>query len=76
MVDILIKNATIVTVNENRGIFFFDGHNGENDKVVAVGPTEEILKKKYPEGKKETDAEGKIFPDPQEMLNLLLLTLF
>ena len=75
MVDILIKNATIVTVNENRDIFFDGALAIENDKVVAVGPAEEILKK-YSEGKKEIDAEGKvIFPGFINTHNHLFQTL-
>ena len=75
MVDILIKNATIVTVNENRDIFFDGALAIKNDKVVAVGPAEEILKK-YSEGKKEIDAEGKvIFPGFINTHNHLFQTL-
>lgn len=62
MVDILIKNAIVVTVNENREIHFDGALAIKGDEIVAVGPSEEVLKD-YPEGKKVFDAEGKVvFP--------------
>lgn len=75
MADILIKNAIIVTVNENREVFFDGALAIEKNKIVAVGPSEEVLSK-YPNGKKEIDAKGKvIFPGFVNTHNHLFQTL-
>lgn len=58
----LIKNATIVTVNQKRDIFYDGALLMEDDKIKAVGPSAE-LSERYADTEKVTDATGKIlFP--------------
>lgn len=75
MLDILIKNGIIVTVNEEREVLF-DGALGiKGNRIVAVGPTEDILNE-YDDAKKVIDAEGKIiFPGFINTHNHLFQTL-
>ncbi|WMM25036.1 amidohydrolase [Tissierella sp. MB52-C2] len=75
MMDILIKNATIVTVNKKREVFFDGALAIKDDRIVGVGPTEEVLKE-YGDAKKIIDAEGKvIFPGFINTHNHLFQTL-
>ena len=62
MVDILIKNATIVTVNTAREVLFHGALAIKEDRIVGIGKTSDV-EKEYPEAKKVIDAKGKvIFP--------------
>lgn len=75
MIDILIKNATIVTVNKDREVFFDGALAIKGDSIVAVGPTKEVVKE-YSNAKKIIDAEGKvIFPGFINTHNHLFQTL-
>lgn len=75
MIDILIKNAIIVTVNKDREVLFDGGLAIKDDKIVSVGPTEEVLKE-YKEAKKIIDAKNKvIFPGFINTHNHLFQTL-
>jgi 5-methylthioadenosine/S-adenosylhomocysteine deaminase len=75
MVDILIKNATIVTVNAEREVFFDGAIAIKGDRIVAVGKAQDV-EKEYSEGKKIIDAKGKvIFPGFINTHNHLFQTL-
>ena len=75
MVDILIKNATIVTVNKSREVFFDGAMAIKDDRIVAVGPSRDVLNE-YSEAKKVIDANGKvIFPGFINTHNHLFQTL-
>jgi len=62
MIDILIKNAMIVTVNKQREILKNCALAIKGDIVFDIGPTS-IFEKKYAEAKKTINATGEIiFP--------------
>jgi len=62
MIDLLIRNALIVTVNKQRQILKNCALAIEGDLIFDIGPTS-ILEKKYAKAKKTIDATGKIiFP--------------
>ncbi len=62
MLDLLIKNAIIVTVNSKKDIFWGGAVAIQGDKIVDVGNSEEICAK-YPAAKDTVDAAGKVvFP--------------
>lgn len=73
--DVLIKNATIVTVNKKREILKNHALAIKDDEIVDIAPTE-ILKKKYSKGRKIIDAKQKIiFPGLINTHNHLFQTL-
>ncbi len=75
MIDILIKNATIVTVDEDRRVLFDGALAIKKDRIIAIGSTEDVLKE-YREAKKIIDAKGKvIFPGFINTHNHLFQTL-
>lgn len=75
MLDILIKNANIVTVNKEREVFFDGALAIKNDRIVAVGNTEDVIKE-YKDAKKVIEANGKvIFPGFINTHNHLFQTL-
>lgn len=60
--DILIKNACIVTMNEGREILYDGAIYLQNEFIKAIGPTKE-LENKYSDAAKVIDASGKVvFP--------------
>ncbi len=62
MSDLIINNATIVTVNKERAILENHSLVIENSEIRDIGPSE-VIKKKYGVGKKIVDGTGKIiFP--------------
>lgn len=62
MIDILIKNAIIVTVNKDRDVLFDGAIAVKGDKIMDIGDSKD-LEKKYKNIKKEIDGSGKvIFP--------------
>jgi 5-methylthioadenosine/S-adenosylhomocysteine deaminase len=62
MVDILIKNAIIVTVNESKEVLFDGALAIKGDRIIAVGKTSDV-EKEYAEVNRVIDAQGKvIFP--------------
>jgi 5-methylthioadenosine/S-adenosylhomocysteine deaminase len=75
MIDILIKNAIIVTVNKEREVFFNGALAIKEDRIVAVGSTEDV-EKQYSDAKRVINAEGKvIFPGFINTHNHLFQTL-
>lgn len=75
MIDILIKNAIIVTVNKEREVLFDGALAIRDNKIIAVGNTEDILKE-YSNARKTIDAKGKvIFPGFINTHNHLFQTL-
>lgn len=75
MIDILIKNAIIVTVNKSREVIFDGGIAVKDDRIVAVGPSKEI-ENKYSDIKKVIDGSGKVvFPGFINTHNHLFQTL-
>lgn len=75
MIDILIKDAIIVTVNEKREVFFDGALAIKGDKIIAVGNSEDVLKE-YSNAKRTIDAKGKvIFPGFINTHNHLFQTL-
>lgn len=73
--DLILKNAVIVTVNKDKDVLF-DGAMAVNDgKIEAVGKTDDIISK-YPDAKKVMDLEGKVvFPGFINTHNHLFQTL-
>lgn len=62
MIDLLIKNSIIVTVNEEREVLFDGAIAIENDRIVDIGKSE-VLESKYNDAKKIIDGYGKVvFP--------------
>ena len=62
MIDTLITNATIVTVNNNREILNNGALAIKGDRIIDIGSSE-VLTKKYRDAQKIIDATGKaIFP--------------
>lgn len=62
MLDLLITNATIVTVNKEKEIITNGAIAVKDNKIVNIGSSSE-LRKKYPSSKQVIDATGKvIFP--------------
>lgn len=62
MVDILIKNATIVTVNPKREILYNAALAISGSRIVDIGDTDALCEK-YPQAKRVIDGEGKaVFP--------------
>ena len=75
MISHLLKNGIIVTVNGKREVFFKGAIAVKDDRIVEVGPSEE-LEKKYTDCKKVTDLDGKIvFPGFVNTHNHLFQTL-
>jgi 5-methylthioadenosine/S-adenosylhomocysteine deaminase len=75
MLDLLIVNGTIVTVNPKREILQNSAVAIQNGKIVDIGPTD-ALKEKYAEAKKVLDATGKaVFPGLINTHNHLFQTL-
>ena len=75
MVDLLLKNAMIVTVNKDRDVIF-DGAMAVSDKrILAIGKTKD-LEQQYADAKKTVDCDGKIiFPGFINTHNHLFQTL-
>ncbi|GAA0238338.1 amidohydrolase family protein [Metaclostridioides mangenotii] len=62
MIDILIKNAIIVTVNKNREVLFDGAIAIKDDRILDIGNSKD-LELKYTEVKKVVGGNGKvIFP--------------
>lgn len=62
MIDIFIKDATIVTVNPKREILYHAALAIDGGRILEMGGTEQ-LKQKYPDAKKIIDGAGKaVFP--------------
>lgn len=75
MVDLLIKNAIVVTVNEDRDVIFDGAVAVMGDRIEAIGKSSD-LEKIYPSSKKVIDADGKIvFPGFVNTHNHLFQTL-
>ncbi len=75
MISHLLKNGIIVTVNPDREVFFKGAIAIKDDKIVEVGPSEE-LEKKYTDCEKVTDLGGKVvFPGFVNTHNHLFQTL-
>ncbi len=75
MLDVLIKNAIVVTVNKGREVIFDGAIAIEKDKIVDIGKSKDIVNK-YEGAKKLIDAEGKIiFPGFINTHNHLFQTL-
>ena len=75
MIDHLLKNGIIVTVNPDREVFFHGAVAVQGNKIVDVGPSE-ALEAKYADAAKVTDLDGKIvFPGFVNTHNHLFQTL-
>ena len=75
MISHLLKNGIIVTVNPERTVFFKGAIAIKDDRIVDVGPSEE-LEKKYTDCEKVTDLDGKVvFPGFVNTHNHLFQTL-
>ena len=75
MISHLLKNGIIVSVNPDREVFFKGAIAIKDDKIVEVGPSEE-LEKKYTDCEKVTDLGGKVvFPGFVNTHNNLFQTL-
>ncbi|WP_315166382.1 amidohydrolase [Metaclostridioides mangenotii] len=62
MIDILIKNAIIVTVNKGREVLFDGAIAIKDDRILDIGNSKDLVLK-YTEVKKVMDGNGKvIFP--------------
>ena len=73
--DLLLKNAVIVTVNPDRAIYFKGAMAVEGNRIAAVGPEDEVLAK-YPTADRVMDLDGKvIFPGFVNTHNHLFQTL-
>lgn len=73
--ELLLKNAIIVTVNKEREILYHGAMVVDKGRIVEVGKEEEIVKK-YPDCSREMDCEGKIiFPGFINTHNHLFQTL-
>lgn len=76
MLDILIKNATIVTVNQKRDILRNAAIAIQGDRIADIGPTGDI-EARYPQAAKVMDAAGKaVFPGMINTHNHLFQTNF
>lgn len=61
MIDLLIVNATVVTVNNKREIIESGGIAISRDRIIDIGPTD-LIRSRYV-GRKEIDGSGKVvFP--------------
>lgn len=75
MIDILIKNAIIVTVNEEREVLFDGALAIEGNRIVDIGNSNDLVGK-YDDAKKVIDAKGKVlFPGFINTHNHLFQTL-
>ncbi|HEB11940.1 MAG TPA: amidohydrolase [Spirochaetales bacterium] len=75
MTDIIVKNATVVTVNNKREILKDHSIAIENDRITEIGPANEMAQK-FKGVKKEIEAVGKIvFPGFVNTHNHLFQTL-
>ena len=75
MIDHLLKNGIIVTVNPDREVFFHGAVAVQGNKIVDVGESA-ALEAKYPDAAQVTDLEGKIvFPGFVNTHNHLFQTL-
>ena len=75
MLDHLLKNGIIVTVDSQRQVFFDGAVAVQGDRIVEVGPTKD-LEAKYTDVAKVTDLGGKIvFPGFVNTHNHLFQTL-
>lgn len=75
MIDLLIKNATIVTLNKRREVLKNCDLAIKSNLIFNIGPNN-VLEKKYPEAKKTINATGKIiFPGLINTHNHLFQTL-
>lgn len=75
MLDLLIKNATVVTMNKRREILRDGAVAVQGDRIVETGAAAELVKK-YPDVKKTIDAAGKaVFPGLINTHNHLFQTL-
>lgn len=75
MLSCLVKNAIVVTVDSKRTVLFDGAIAIQDDKIVDVGPSEN-LEAKYTDVAKVIDAEGKIiFPGFINTHNHLFQTL-
>jgi len=62
LLDILIKNGTVVTVDKERRIIEQGAVAIREDRIVDIGPAKDLIKK-YQDAKKVIDATGKaVFP--------------
>ena len=75
MIDHLLKNGIIVTVNPDREVLFHGAVAVQGNKIVDVGESA-ALEAKYPDAAQVTDLEGKIvFPGFVNTHNHLFQTL-
>ena len=75
MIDHLLKNGIIVTVDKERNIFFQGAVAVKDGRIVEVGPSAE-LEAKYTDAARVTDLDGKIvFPGFVNTHNHLFQTL-
>ena len=75
MIDHLLKNGIIVTVNPDREVFFHGAVAIQGNRIVEVGPSD-ALEAKYTDAAKVTDLDGKIvFPGFVNTHNHLFQTL-
>lgn len=75
MIDHLLKNGIIVTVNPDREVLFHGAVAVQGNKIVDVGEST-ALEAKYPDAAQVTDLEGKIvFPGFVNTHNHLFQTL-
>jgi 5-methylthioadenosine/S-adenosylhomocysteine deaminase len=75
MLDILLKNAVIVTVNHQREILWNGAIAIKGSKIVDIGKSE-VICQKYPGAAKTIDVAGKvIFPGLINTHNHLFQTL-
>ena len=73
--DLLLKNAVIVTVNPGREIFYHGAMAVDRGRIAAVGP-EDVVLKAYPTADTVMDLDGKvIFPGFINTHNHLFQTL-
>ena len=73
--DLLLKNAVIVTVDPDRAIYFKGTMAVEGNRIAAVGPEDEVLAK-YPTADRVMDLDSKvIFPGFVNTHNHLFQTL-
>lgn len=76
MIDILIRNTTIVTVNAAREILYESALAIDRGRILEIGPTE-ALEKKYTAVKKVIDGTGRaVFPGMINTHNHLFQTLY
>ncbi len=76
MIDLLIRNGTVVTVNDKREILYETTLAIDGGRILDIGPTE-VLDKRYPEAVRVVDATGKaVFPGLINTHNHLFQTLY